>query len=424
MRSWTLDDILSDLQNPNVASNFTDSGPQVPDVSAQPPIPPPRPQLPQTQSISTMPREPQSQPAPAQMDPVVKEYLLKKFDLGEHNDENRQKLVEQNTGVDLGDKISGALSAIGAGFQGRDAGAAMQSRLSQIQGQKKGIIDQFDKARDQKIQGNKIARDEEKFDPNSSTSMAFKKAIESNFPEIAKAYGENWANVSAADQDLIFEPLKLKETIDARKMMAQEQRDERRFLAGMKQQEREDLREEKRDDKLAQLAVPGYERTGEVMAKPDEAAKFRKATATSDALSQKLNRMRDLVKDKGSFEWGGDAGTEMESLATEIQLLGKSPELYELGVLTGPDLSLLQKITADPSSFSSLFTRDASRLKQIDSQLKSVQDKIGTTAKSLGYRKAGGDSVAPEAPAEVERKTKDGKIAVFDAKTKQFLRYK
>ena len=391
MKPFTMDEFLAHM-DPNVNKTFTDMGIQVPDISAQPPIQNSMPQSQPMPKPALAPSEPQ---ASSVQDPLVREHLMKKmYDMGEFTDENRQSLVDQNSGFSLGDKISGALSALGAGFQGRDSGAAMNARMNQIRGQKDAAINQFDKARDQKIQNNKISQDNEKFDPMSSSSMAFKKAIESNFPEIAKAYGEAWNDVSAADQELIFEPLKLKETIDARKMMAQEQRDERRFLSGMKQEERNELRDEKRQDKLDQLSVPGYERTGEVMQRPEEASKFRKATATADALGQKLNRMKQLVKEKGSFEWGGEAGTEMESLATEIQLLGKSPELYELGVLTGPDLSLLQKITADPSSMSSFFTRDSSRNKQIESQLKSIEDKIGTTAKSLGYKKAGG--MAPQ----------------------------
>jgi hypothetical protein len=141
-----------------------------------------------------------------------------------------------------------------------------------------------------------------------------------------------------------------------------------------------------KDEKEAALTVPGYERTGEVKPAPAEAQKFRKATATSEQLLSKLNRMQQLVKDKGSFEYGGNAGQEMESLATEIMLIGKSPELYELGVLTGPDLGLLEKITSDPSSIKSLFTRDSTRKTQLETQIKSIKQKLESTSKSLGYK--------------------------------------
>jgi hypothetical protein len=146
-------------------------------------------------------------------------------------------------------------------------------------------------------------------------------------------------------------------------------------------------REEKQGERELALGVPGFERTGEVLPKPEEAAKFRKATATAEQLSSKLNRMRDLVGEVGSFEYGGSKGQEMESLATEIQLLSKNQDMYDLGVLTGPDMGLLQKITADPSSFSSLMTRDSTRKTQIDTQLKSIQNKLESTGKSLGYKR-------------------------------------
>ena len=205
---------------------------------------------------------------------------------------------------------------------------------------------------------------------------------------MANAYGADFDKISAGDMENIMNPLRLKENVEARKEAARlanvgriDAREDRNY-------ERQQKRDEKLEERDKTLAVPGYVRTGEVLPKAEEAVKFRKATATSNALSDKLNRMRELVKQNGSFEWGGEAGTEMESLATEIQLLGKSPELYELGVLAGPDLSLLQKITADPSSMSSLFTRDSSRNKQIDSQLSSLQNKLKTTGASMGYKKA------------------------------------
>jgi hypothetical protein len=175
-----------------------------------------------------------------------------------------------------------------------------------------------------------------------------------------------------------------------------ESRADRWAMHGATRQDRLDAKAEKRQDREETLAVPGYERTGEVLQRPEEAQKMRNAVSSAEQLQSKLQRLRDLVggnKEKGvnavgSFEWGGTAGQEMESLATEIQLLSKNEDMYQLGVLTGPDMGLLQKITADPSSLSSMFTRDSTRLKQIDTQLKSVKDKLASTAKSRGYRPA------------------------------------
>jgi len=195
--------------------------------------------------------------------------------------------------------------------------------------------------------------------------------------------------------------------------MAAEQRgaDKAEAVKSQKEAKDEALRV-KTEERDLTLAVPGYERTGEVLPKAEEAVKFRKATATANSLSQKLNRMKELVTKYGSFEYGGDGYAEMEPLATEIQLLGKSPELYELGVLTGPDMSLLQKITSDPTSLNSLFTKDTSRQKQIDTQLTGLQNKIRTTASSLGYRQAGAVAQsAPSAPSTSPQKLLEQELA-------------
>lgn len=368
----------------------SDLQPMVPPLSEQPPIIQRKPAIapkPQGKAASVAQAAPAAEP---QVD--VTDYIMKKNALGKYSDENRQKLVDENSKYDLGGNAMAALAALGAGFQGRDSGAAGSAVLARNKAGRDEKLAQFDTGRDQAIKNENI-------DPMSGRSVAFRKSIEANFPEIAKAYGENWADVSAADQDRIFEPLKLKETIDARKAMAEEQRAERRFLAGMKQQDREDIRNDKKQEKLDQLAVPGYERTGEVMQKPEEAMKFRKATATADQLGRKLDRMKQLVAENGSFEWGGQGGQEMESLATEIQLLGKSPELYELGVLAGPDLTLLEKITSDPSSMKSLFTRDSTRQQQLDTQIGSIRDKLDASSKSMGYKK-NTPAAAPEQKLE------------------------
>lgn len=162
----------------------------------------------------------------------------------------------------------------------------------------------------------------------------------------------------------------------------------RRDDIALRREERADNLAQKRNDKELSLAVPGYERTGDVLPKAEEAQKFREATADASQLTSKLNRLRELVNKYGSFEWGGEAGQEMSSLATEIQLLSKSPSMYSLGVLTGPDLEILKKITADPSDMSSLFTRDSTRKAQINAQLASIENKLASKAASLGYRSA------------------------------------
>ena len=70
------------------------------------------------------------------------------------------------------------------------------------------------------------------------------------------------------------------------------------------------------EERDLQLVVPGYERTGEVLPKPEEASKFRKATAVSEQLSSKLNRMNELVNKYGSFERGGQGAGPLDGQAS------------------------------------------------------------------------------------------------------------
>jgi hypothetical protein len=164
---------------------------------------------------------------------------------------------------------------------------------------------------------------------------------------------------------------------------------QRERAIGAAQGARSDAIDRKADEVEQTLAVPGYERTGEVRPRPEEASNFRDAKVQAEDLAGKLNEMRGLVGQYGSFERGGPVAARMQSLAREIQLASKGPAMYQLGVLTGPDMELLEEIASNPNDWSSLFTRNSTRLAQIDQQLKSVTNKLDLKAKSLGYRKAG-----------------------------------
>lgn len=178
----------------------------------------------QTPAAPTVPAPMAAAPKP--MDPMVQDYLSKKFDLGNYTQGNRDKLVKDNE-VGFGDKGLAALSAIGAGFMGRDPSAAGGSSLERAKNAAKGKLEEFDRGRKAKIddyslsqQMTKDDHENAKFDPTSEASVSFRNMINAKFPEVAKAYGDKWGQVSAADMDTIFKPLQLKEQSDARKQAA------------------------------------------------------------------------------------------------------------------------------------------------------------------------------------------------------------
>lgn len=92
----------------------------------------------------------------AEWNPKVKEYISSM--LGKYTDDDR-KALEAESEIDGADRLSAALAAIGAGFQGKDAGAAGQSRLSGIREEKKDALSSFDKGRAAKIQQIGLERD-------------------------------------------------------------------------------------------------------------------------------------------------------------------------------------------------------------------------------------------------------------------------
>lgn len=117
-----------------------------------------------------------------QMDPMVKDYLVKKFDLGDYSDENRKKLQDESK-LSLGDRGIAALAALGAGISGRDAGQAGMSMLERTQKEKRQKLEDFEKGRSNKIQefgldreATKAEREDalraERMDPNSPRSRA------------------------------------------------------------------------------------------------------------------------------------------------------------------------------------------------------------------------------------------------------------
>lgn len=90
--------------------------------------------------------------------PDLKAALIKKFDLGEYSDENRRKLQEDSK-LGLGDRISAALGAAGAGIMGKDATGAGMAILNARKGEKRQALEDFEKGRSGKIQEFSLDRD-------------------------------------------------------------------------------------------------------------------------------------------------------------------------------------------------------------------------------------------------------------------------
>lgn len=105
---------------------------------------------------------------------------------------------------------------------------------------------------------------------------------------------------------------------------------------------------------------------------PGEGVKVRASNAQLDALEQSLN---SYITDLGKTTAGGrivSRGPEVSRVETgHTDLLMQMKNLYELGVLNGPDYMLMTKIVEDPTSFIQL-ARGTEGLKAQTDTVKSI----------------------------------------------------
>lgn len=98
-------------------------------------------------------------------------------------------------------------------------------------------VGQFQRDKAQAVEDFKNKQTMNAYNPDSDQSIAFRKMIEAKFPDVAKSYGKMWNQVSAADKENIFEPLKLKESIEARKEQTRIQNQYHQEMLDMKKAE-------------------------------------------------------------------------------------------------------------------------------------------------------------------------------------------
>lgn len=198
--------------------------------------------------LNTQPPIEQPQPK-AEMNPIVKEYIAKKMPIEQPQQPIQQKQPEIDLLAEAKKQNEDRQSGLGwaqfaAGIGDAMAGRSPSESAKTFDNIRSNIKDETigqamrDKAQSATDFKNKQMMDQS--DPNSQQSQAFRKIIEAQFPNVAKSFGSNWSQVSAADKENIFEPLKLKENIDARKEQMRILVDGRRDTLDLKKAEKND----------------------------------------------------------------------------------------------------------------------------------------------------------------------------------------
>jgi hypothetical protein len=165
-----------------------------------------------------------------EMDPVVKNYIAQKLTGRKQAEQDYNDRTEDLGGLQF---LAGVGDAI-AGRNPSDSAKNFQNLRNNIKEDTLGAYDQKVKA---ERENKQFQREDDLFNPNSAQSIAFRKSIEANFPKVAQAYGSNWANITASDQDALFKPLQLKENIEARKEQARILSQQRQDSLNLKREE-------------------------------------------------------------------------------------------------------------------------------------------------------------------------------------------
>ena len=167
----------------------------------------------------------------------------------------------------------------------------------------------------------------------------------------------------------------------------------------------------------------------------DDAKKLKEAHEAKSNFDSKIDEMIQLRKEYGGEALNREAVARGKQLSKDLLLEYKN--MAKLGVLSKTDEKIINAIIPDdPLAFSAagivgqdpiLTTLEKFRS---DSE-RDFQTRVNTrTQKGIADYEAGRaasqdkPSKSQEKVQEVERKDKSGKIAIFDAKTQKFLRYK
>lgn len=291
---------------------------------------------------------------------------------------------------------------------------------------RKGIDDStvgaFEKRRDASVKdiSNKKSMDEQ--DPKSRASVSYRQMMEAKFPDVVKAYGDNWQYVTSGDQDKIFNPMKFKADIDLRREEAQGRREDRSETRYFRQEAAKDKAKE-RQLKGAELSSAQSKQLGLYKSGKTADEQYAKAigdgkdfdpTASGQWIDNSESWAPNFLKNDKAIESQAAKESWVESFLRDASGAAIPPS--ERGAYA--------KVFFPAPGDTKVAVENKKQLREqkMDNSLAAAGHSGGGTSNELNELRAG-SSENKEPSGEVER-TYKGKIAIYDAKTKQFLRYK
>lgn len=338
-----------------------------------------------------------------EMNPQVKDYLMQKFNLGEFSEDARKQITEENAKPDYGNRGMAALAAIGAGMMGRDPTAAGNAILERQKQQGRQKLEDFDKGRANKIQQytldrelKKDSRDDDLFKRESDPESQESKLADS----LAREMGYTGGPITAT-QFKGFSPVMAKKyEIAEKKLDRQDARAERRSLFGLKTEEKKEAREEKK--KTALNEVEDRRRN----------------------IEDNLTLLEKQIDEDGTYEVFGSHNTDLnrrvDMIATDMAKLADPNSVARPSEVELFKQGLIQANMAEMTNETAKKILQNFR-KEVDSRAKNAYKIRNLENPGTQQERSGGTSSSNEVE-RLDKKT--GKTVIFDANTKQFLRFK
>lgn len=124
---------------------------------------------------------------------------------------------------------------------------------------------------------------------------------------------------------------------------------------------------------------------------PQDRQKLRGVKAEATAIKEALTRFKDVVKetgaaDRASAATGGltEGGRRLNSAWTNAAIMTKAEALFNLGVLNGPDLSVIQGTLPNPSTLTGAIASDEAYNTAIDEVLSLIDNKVAAFEAQFG----------------------------------------
>lgn len=188
----------------------------------------------------------------------------------------------------------------------------------------------------------------------------------------------------AARLELVQAQEKMRQADKMDERAFQTQLADRRLGAEVQKEERSLGRQEQKEKRELEreTTIPGLSIAEGAKPTRDDAKEMKNSVERAAQIRSSLSQLQSLVDKKGSEIYGPSAD-QMSQLVTDARLNAK--ELYKLGVLTGPDMTLLSAVIPDPTSIGSALTRKSTLVENLNKAQAIIADKVAQTAKARGY---------------------------------------